>query len=560
MSRRRRAVVTQEAVLRRCLRVVDASGIVPKAERWRSEDRLRAGKGLGGRPKVIGDRALLAVWLTLAATFQPMHVGSMAQLMEGLDDEILDELGIVRSAVTPDWYSRCWRSLHSLLDLIDPHPIRCGLGGDRRTKMTKAQFDALVAKRDPEETARRAERLAWSANALVEASLLECPREIRRRWQGNAAVDGTLVRAWGAEGTSKRSNWVASEPDGGWYCRGGDHSDTKANGERIGWGWELTLVAMCANLGDDPADFPLLALGVAFDRPGHQPGKLATSVFRSIVGRGHPAGLAIGDRAYLPGSKPENYQLPVRSFGYGHIGEYRVDMAAITVAEQGAIQVDGAWYCPSMPADLINASVDKRNGTIDATTWRARMNRRTAYLLRANGKPDADGYQRWRCPASGPSPTAACPLKGEPTKPGLTAVTLTPKHPDKVCTQQSITISPTPGAKWRQDIQYGTDAWQTEMGKRNGIESFNAGLKRTQYGALDSPGNRQVRGRTAAFAFTAMIVVAENLRLIDNFVADQGQVPALKPRTKRRRDLPGGWGEESPLRQQRAGPAPPAAA
>jgi hypothetical protein len=98
------------------------------------------------------------------------------------------------------------------------------------------------------------------------------------------------------------------------------------------------------------------------------------------------------------------------------------------------------------------------------------------------------------------------------------------------------------------------------MGKRNGIESFNAGLKRTQYGALDAPGNRQVRGRTAAFVFTTMIVVAENLRLIDSFVANQAQVPAPKPRAKRRRDLPGSWGEESPLRQQRAGPAPPAAA
>ncbi|MCB0964032.1 MAG: hypothetical protein KDA98_12150 [Acidimicrobiales bacterium] len=426
--------------------------------------------------------------------------------------------------------------------------------------MTKAEFDSLVAKRDPEETARKAERLAWFANALVEASLLECPREIRRRWKGNAAVDGTLVRAWGAKGTATKSNWVASEPDGGWYRRDGNHADIKGNGDRSGWGWDLTLVVMCANLGDAPADFPLLALGVAFDKPGHQPGKLATSVFRSIVERGHPTGHAISDRAFIPGAKPEHYQIPVRSFGYGHIGKYRTDMAAITVAEQGAIQVDGAWYCPSMPTDLINASIDKHTGTIDNKTWQARIDRRTAYLLRPNGKPDSDGYQRWRCPASGPSPTAACPLKGDPAKAGLTAVTITPKHPDKVCTQQSITISPSPGAKWRQDLQYGTQAWHVEYAKRNGVESFNAQLKKQHRGALDSPGRRQVRGRTAAFVFTTMIVVAENLDLIDTFVAKQPQVPAPKPRPKRRRDRAGSWGEESPLRQQRAGPAPPAAA
>ena len=101
MSRRRSAVVTLEAVLRRCLRIVDASGIVPQTERWRSGDRLRAGKGLGRRPRIVGDRALLAVWLTVSATFQPMHVESMAELIESLDDEILDDLGIVRSAITP---------------------------------------------------------------------------------------------------------------------------------------------------------------------------------------------------------------------------------------------------------------------------------------------------------------------------------------------------------------------------------------------------------------------------------------------------------------------------
>ena len=93
-----------------------------------------------------------------------------------------------------------------------------------------------------------------------------------------------------------------------------------------------------------------------------------------------------------------------------------------------------------------------------------------------------------------------------------------------------------------------------------GIESFNAGIERTQYGALDSPGKRQVRGRTAAFVFTTMVVVAEAFRLIDNFVADQAQAPEPKPPTKRRRDLAGSWGEESPLHQQAAGPAPPAAA
>jgi hypothetical protein len=60
--------------------------------------------------------------------------------------------------------------------------------------------------------------------------------------------------------------------------------------------------------------------------------------------------------------------------------------------------------------------------------------------------------------------------------------------------------------------------------------------------------------------FTAMTVAAENLRLIGTFLAARYGPFLGEPRPRRRRDLPGSWGEESSLRQQRAGPAPPAAA
>jgi hypothetical protein len=81
---------------------------------------------------------------------------------------------------------------------------------------------------------------------------------------------------------------------------------------------------------------------------------------------------------------------------------------------------------------------------------------------------------------------------------------------------------------------HGTRAWRVEYAKRNGVESFNSQLKKQHREALDSPGRRQVRGRTAAFVFTTMIVVAENLRLIDNLVANEARAAAPTPRTKRR--------------------------
>jgi hypothetical protein len=63
-----------------------------------------------------------------------------------------------------------------------------------------------------------------------------------------------------------------------------------------------------------------------------------------------------------------------------------------------------------------------------------------------------------------------------------------------VCTQTSVTIGPSPGARWPQDVRHGTDAWETEYGKRNGIESFNARIKDPVYGALDPPQDGDVSG------------------------------------------------------------------
>jgi hypothetical protein len=418
VSRRHLIGLPKESPLRRAARIVDRSGVVDLLERWRREDRARAGAGLGGRPKHVSDRAVLVAWVALAIDLRPMIVIDMADLIATADTDTLNELGVVPGAIRPDWYSRVWRSLHSVLDLIDSHPIRPELGGDRRTKMTKAEFDALLARRDPEETTRKAERLHEFTNALIEASVQECPEDLLGRWKGNVVVDGTLVRAWGKHGTSKKSDWVASEPDGGWYCREGDHSDKRSNGDRVAWGWDATVVSMSPNTGPDGPEYPLLGLAVGVDRPGHRPGQIAAEAYASIAGRGHPTGLANGDGIYLGGSTPANYHHPARAAGYGLIGEYRTGTPAVTIAEQGAIQVDGSWYCPSMPIDLTNASVDKRSGKIDEETWRARIDRRTLYMIRPNGRIEPDGYQRFRCPASGRSATVACPLKGEPPQGG----------------------------------------------------------------------------------------------------------------------------------------------
>ncbi len=102
--------------------------------------------------------------------------------------------------------------------------------------------------------------------------------------------------------------------------------------------------------------------------------------------RGHPAGLFIGDRAYLPNSKPEKLQYPLRAMGYGLCFDVRIDQAGIQAQHGGANLVEGHWFCPSMPDGLINATKLLRAGSITDDVYAQRIAQRTQYRFRPKSR------------------------------------------------------------------------------------------------------------------------------------------------------------------------------
>lgn len=132
-----------------------------------------------------------------------------------------------------------------------------------------------------------------------------------------------------------------------------------------------------------------------------------------------------------------------------------------------------------------------------------------------------------RCPAIGPSATVARPLRpaslGPPTKVTLRSrATAPPEHPDRICTQTSVSFPPSAGAKHRQDLQFGTTAWAGAYAiARNTIEGFNGYIKDGAHEALGDPTRRRLRGRTAQHFLTTMLVVSANIRKIRTFHAEQ---------------------------------------
>ena len=236
---------------------------------------------------------------------------------------------------------------------------------------------------------------------------------------------------------------------------------------------------------------PNLALGVVLGRPGQDPGGTGSRLLAEVRRSGWPAGFLGADRGYTQ-ALPERFHLPVRALGYSLVMDYKVTELGRQANSQGAVMVDGVFYCPAMPEVLVTASCDKRAGRIDEETFSERISARRAWRLVRKEGPDADGYERFACPAQGEHPHLCCPLRPQANALGKVPVLSPPAAPPKVCTQSAVTVAPDIGARHRQDLAFGVEDWaRTYATYRNTIE----GLERLREGPRPR-GPRRTRAPT----------------------------------------------------------------
>jgi len=288
--------------------------------------------------------------------------------------------------------------------------------------------------------------------------------------------------------------------------------------------------------GDVPT-YPNLALGVVLGRPGQDPGGTGARLLAAVRRRGWPAGFVGADRGYTQ-ALPERFHLPVRALGYSLVMDYKVTELGRQANSQGAVMVDGAFYCPAMPEALVMTSHDKRAGTIDEKTFSERISARRPWRLVRKSGPDQDGYERFACPAQGDHPHLCCPLRPEAKALGQVPVLSPPAVPPKACTQSSITVAPDIGARHRQDLAYGSEEWaSTYAAYRNTIEGWNGFVKDPAHEALAAPGRRRVRGIAAQSIFVTLLLMAANFRKIAAFrqMVAEGRAANVAERARRRR-------------------------
>jgi len=512
--------------------VIDSSGVSQ-----RIEDLLHA---TTGRPRSLKVRALLVALLLLAIDDRPLHLKAATKLLFcRLSPSWREQLGIKGEAETKKSFLARYRQVrylfHLAVSVIDPS-IEV-----KNRVVSQAQLDSMRKKLSQAEIAIRRKRLEAVMGDLVEASVKVCHPDELEAFCGSVGLDATVMPLF-SRGPSSRSGTSASDPDGGWYVREGDHREiTGPNGKKLRklyWALEATIVTMGRRALSVPAH-PNLVLAVGVGRPGEDPGGSAVRLLASVRERGYPAGHLGADRGYTQ-VLPERFHLPVRALSYSLVMDYRIDQLGYQANSQGAVLVDGTFYCPAMPQTLVFASADARNGVIDEQTHQARISGRVPWQLVRKQGPDKDGYERFGCPAQGSHPHLCCPLRPTSTKAGIGQVPVLdpPADPPKICTQSAVTIAPDVGARHRQDLAFGSSEWQqTYATYRNTIEGLNGYIKDPAHECLQAPGRRRVRGIAAQSLFTALLVMAVNFRKIQAHrqLMEDGSGHKAPERARRRR-------------------------
>ncbi len=470
-----------------------------------------------GRHRPLPVRAVLTALLCLALEDRPLFLAEATRLLFGqLPEASRTMLGVTGTVTTQRAFKAAYRRVrycfHAILSVADPSAL------PKNRRLTQDELKARIKPMTPGQATAARDRLEALVNALLEASVSVLSAEERAASGGCTGLDATPVPLF-SRGPSRRAGLCASDPDGGWYVREGDHREREDDKgkplRKIAWALEATIATTARPPGAPPAH-PSLAIGLALARPGEDPGGTGARVLASAAARGHKAGWPGYDRAYTQ-ALPGRFHLPARALGYQPVMDYRDDQLGIQANTGGAILVEGTWYCPALPEPLITATAGLRDHLIPRELYDQQIAARACYQLKRKDGPDADGYQRLSCPATGGHPGLMCPLRRASLSPrdGRPKVLRPPAEPPRLCRQTAITIAPDTGARYRQDLPYGSPAWhQCYATLRNTIEGLNGYVKDPAHQALAQPGRRRVRGIGAQSVFTALLLMAANIRKI----------------------------------------------
>ena len=281
-----------------------------------------------GRPRPLPVRAVLAALLCLALDDRPLFLTEATRLLFcQLPPASRRQLGVPGTATTERAFQAAYRRVrycfHAIVSVADPSAL------PKNRRLTAGELKARTKPMTPGQATTARDRLETLVNALLEASVSVLTQDERAAFDGCTGLDATPVPLF-SRGPSRRTGLCASDPDGGWYVREGDHREREDDKgkplRKISWALEATIATTARPPGAPPAH-PALAIGLALARPGQDPGGTGARVLASAAARGHKPGWPGYDRAYTA-ALPGRFHLPARALGYRPVMDYRPTSSA----------------------------------------------------------------------------------------------------------------------------------------------------------------------------------------------------------------------------------------
>jgi hypothetical protein len=259
----------------------------------------------------------------------------------------------------------------------------------------------------------------------------------------------------------------------------------------------------------------------------------------------------VWDRGYSQ-LRPENTNHPLGRAGIQTTFRPKDTQRAARPFSEDALLIEGHLISSHVPRELrrLLPMPPMKSSTEESARYEEEFNLLAQYRFERNGRPDADGATRWRCPiCAGRLRSRQVPksMRGSRNRP-LVAL------PDGgTCCNGAVTASAAELPHWQRFLP-GTTAWRISYGRRQVVEGVNAMLK----GGFVNIQHKFLRvfGLAKMTLLMAFTLARYNVEAIRSFLAkkeaERVSAPPTRARKKRRK---GTWADVIGSDQSRSGPS-----
>ena len=496
-------------LLARVEAVLDASGV---------PDRLEALMPTAGPSRQLPVRTVLCGVVLAIARTKVAHLASVHRLLSDLPlpDQLRLRVAVHQeTGIRQATYRQFEHAFSLLVAPIDPSPVP-----SFRRVATNERASHLVSLRRDLDIALRQALLDELVDALVEASIPETDR-----YGSSVAVDWTDHETW-ARPRARDDPIPCADPDAAW-----GHAKRNAPGARDGlfFGYYAQVVVTVTDEGQRPQ--PELIRRVVVKGANCEPvAELCDCLAR--MASGVMVGDVLADAGY---SFKCGFAPAIHALGAVPVMELHPFDRGPKGTFAGATLANGSLYCPMVPELLTGLGPLARNATDDGAAIHQRQAAELdRYRFVAHTRRDADGFQRFCCPAEAGKvrcPHVPASLAGDFSHPTIVDA------PDPVppcCSKRTITVPPTVNAKTRQKHPYPSAAFVDSYARRTGAERAFSGLSDPAGEGIRRGWCRLLGTAKNALAY-ALGAIAHNIRILWSKERSQTAQPsATGPRSRRR--------------------------